>query len=1096
MSAVTLAHLDRPRRLSLWAWAITDEEDNEGTSDVRLLSADGHPGAGNERAHAQRSDAPIGTAAWLGSAVGRELTPCVVIAAGQRLRVLTPLGEQQSEPRWVWPVSAPEACPFASGAAVVTARTPLVGVAVDARRFALRWEAMWLRGIHQRDGLGGATWIDVALLPHQLAVAREVLGSPSVRHILADEVGLGKTIEALMIWSALSAHDRSLKCVVAAPRSLVSQWCLEVRRRTEHRLLARHNHDVPPVYVPGDASDAMDADNPRGLVVTEHDALGALKSRASTIDMLIVDEAHLLTSEQRDAVAAIAGACKHLLLLTATPREGKRTSGVAKEVRKVFAWAAGLVDPKWPPPDLASDDVDRALDRTVDESLRRAQQCDQTFANGPVGQAEALLDERGVGALDDVEIPSRSRDDVRSFLRASTLLERVIRTRRGAIGPGLIARRELIRVPVEYRREELAILDTVRALDPQDRHRVVRQACSSWDALAGMTGGRTTALRERLDVIRSAKVSPKPDAKLEALLDLSGRLWREDASAKIVVRCEYAETRDLVFQQLQRLLTSGGLRPSSKDERAEWEGAADDAVGPVAQLDRGQDAMLEALRNPSESGRSMLAQLWAFERGHAGGAVALVAGDVASTGLNLQFASALILYDLPWTPGLAEQWIGRLDRVGQRAGVVRVYAMSNPALPTERLLDVYESIGLFDRRGYHASPEVDRAINDLLRPSESDESTWEEAVANVRRLIDDDDDDPSRGASLDLAPVDPPPHADTKASVRGVLDAMRSSGFTVDDHAGGYSQIHWPPSEVDALEMPGASAAMGRGADRGRTPEAIAIARQEIRSVRVTEARLGHGRWVRAKDVSLFSPRHPLLAEMDDELLRDPSLALGGFRCSSAGAGVPPGTYLLVQTHTHPSLGGDAMAWGCAVPPETFADEDLARLWSATREALRRMMRIRLRADVSRTAWSLSDRGEPMQTPPQRVEALLSALGTAKPERVVAIRQNIDGVLAAMERTPSALPAGALTVAEQVAEEASRDARLNLDRLIARGQSAFERVGAGDAWRGLRESRERSIAAAQALRDALDDLPRHARAGAAEALTPRVVAAALFEVRS
>jgi hypothetical protein len=111
MSAVTLAHLDRPRRLSLWAWAITDEEDNEGTSDVRLLSADGHPGAGNERAHAQRSDAPIGTAAWLGSAVGRELTPCVVIAAGQRLRVLTPLGEQQSEPRWVWPVSAPEASP-------------------------------------------------------------------------------------------------------------------------------------------------------------------------------------------------------------------------------------------------------------------------------------------------------------------------------------------------------------------------------------------------------------------------------------------------------------------------------------------------------------------------------------------------------------------------------------------------------------------------------------------------------------------------------------------------------------------------------------------------------------------------------------------------------------------------------------------------------------------------------------------------------------------------------------------------------------------------------------------------------------------------
>ncbi|UQA57435.1 SNF2-related protein [Polyangium aurulentum] len=950
-----------------------------------------------------------------------------------------------------------------------------------------------MRGIHDRDGLAGATWIDVALLQHQLAAVREVLGSPSVRHVLADEVGLGKTIEALMIWSALSAQDRLLRCVIAAPRSLIFQWLIEVRRRAEHRLRARRDEDLCPVYDPSAAEDALDKDDQRGIVLAEHDALPDLAKRAEAIDMLIVDEAHTLNGDQRKAVEAVASSARHLLLLTATPREGKRGSGAVRDFRKSFAWAAGLVDPKWPPPNLTEEDTERALERTLDESFARVRACDEILTEREPG---AALAGEAVGALAGIPIPQGARGNVQTFVRASTLLERVVRNRRSALGPGLTASRRLHRVPVEYREEEIAVLDAIRAMDPVERAKFMRHACSSWAALAGARVGKTASLRAKLDVIREGR-GPRPDAKLEALLDLCARIWDADHSAKIVIRCEYVETRELVFEQLRNLLSAGGLRRSTAGEIDAWQREDDRAVGPVARLEQGQDALLEALRNPTEAGRSMLAHLWAFERSHEGSAIVLVASDVASTGLNLQFASALILYDLPWTPGLAEQWIGRLDRLGQRAGEVRVYAMSHRSLPTERLLDVYESIGLFDRRGFHASPEVERKINDLLRPSESDESSWEEAVAEVQRLVDENEDDPAQGVSLDLLPKPVPAQEDVKQSTRRFIDAIAVAGFTVEARRYGSMKMVWPPSDTDALWLPGA-AMMLRGAETGlrKTPEKLAEILEKSRALNITDVRLGDGLWLRGSTVDFFSPRHTLLAEIEDDLLRDPSLGLGGFYCTSERAGVPQGVYLLVQSQTHPALGGDAMAWRCRIPDSVLRDEELSRFWVGVEDALRRMMRVRCRAVLSCGAWLLAPSGDAIRPqPPERVGELLAVLPQARSKAALEILPNVEATLAAMERPPNVLPSNVLSIAEAVAVAVSREAELHLGRIVARRQSAIESTGEGHAWRGLRETRARDLEAAVALRGVIEHLPSYARSGAMEAITPRVLAAAVVEVR-
>lgn len=1098
MTAVTLAALEWAPKVKLWSWALADTEDSKDRVNVRPLSAEGKLFKGAKRALAERTDAPVDSAAWLVSPDDDEVTPCVVLRGtedGARLRVLTPRGDRESAPEYIRPIPSPGVLPHASGPAVITARTGLARTLVDPRRFAVRWATVWLRGVHHRDGLAGATWIDVARLPHQVAAVRQVLGSPSVRHVLADEVGLGKTVEALMIWSALSARDRSLKCVVAAPRSLVTQWCLEVRRRAERRLRSRRYQDIPPVYEPEAPGSALDADDPRGLMVAEHDALPDLAKRAGPIDMLIVDEAHTLNSDQRKAVESISRSARHLLLLTATPREGKRGSGAAREFRKGFAWAVGLVDPKWPPLDVPEETLERALELTVEESLKRAREHDQIIARG--GSNPTRIEGEAVAALAEIPIPSPARIDVRSFLRASTLLERVVRSRRGAIGPGLTATRRLIRVPVEYRGEEVAVLDAVRAMDPAERPAVLKQACSSWDALAGMRGGKTRSLRERLDVIRDARAARRPDAKLEALLDLCARIWDEASASKIVIRCEYAETRDLVFEHLRSLLAAGGLRRSTPGEINEWQREQDGAVGPVARLEQSQDAMLEALRKPDGADRSMLAQLWAFERSDEGGAVALVASDTASVGLNLQFASALIFYDLPWTPGLAEQWIGRLDRLGQRAGEVRVYAMSHRALPTERLLDVYESIGLFDKRGFHVASEIERKINDLLGSTDADEASWEEAVTTVQRLIDEEDEDAAQGEALDL-PLEPvSSQEDSLLAVRRFVETMTAAGFTSEARRDGCVKLEWPLSDADVLWLPDASSALRpREVAPGSNPERLAAAREESRALNITGGRLGEGRWLRDWNVDLFSPRHPLFVEVEEHLLADPSLALGGFSCAFARAKAAPGVYLLAQSQTYPALGGAAMTWRCRVPDSALQDEDLSRLWTSVDEALQRMMRVRCRAVLSMDAWLLDPKSDTLRAVPEdRVGELVAALSYAQPKPASAIFPNVEALLVALERSPKAPPPEVMSTATAVAEEVSREAGLRLGRILARRRSSFESIGEGDASRGLRDSRSRALESALEFRWLLEGLPSHARHGAVEAATPRVVAAAVIEVR-
>jgi ATP-dependent helicase HepA len=198
-------------------------------------------------------------------------------------------------------------------------------------RFALRLDSLHLATVREADGLGSFLGGRIQLFPHQLHAAERATRTDPVRWLLADEVGLGKTVEACLILNHLLRTGRADRTVVVAPDTLTVQWLGELWRKyhqvfvllDEKRLV-----DVEKVY--GQGFNPFEAH--RRVVVSletlvERPHLSGQAVEAG-VDLLIVDEAHHLRrppghpgDEAYRAVAPIAGLGRHVLLLTATPLE-------------------------------------------------------------------------------------------------------------------------------------------------------------------------------------------------------------------------------------------------------------------------------------------------------------------------------------------------------------------------------------------------------------------------------------------------------------------------------------------------------------------------------------------------------------------------------------------------------------------------------------------------------------------------------------------------------------------------------------------------------------------------------------------------------
>lgn len=223
--------------------------------------------------------------------------------------------------------------------AISSADERLVSGRIDrADRFDLRLEALLRRADARRSPAWGLESARIDLIPHQLRVAEMAASRSPLRILLADEVGLGKTIEAGMILARLLANGRVGRVLVLLPESLVYQWFVELLRRFNLQFSLFDEERCESIETSDPTRNPFQDEQ---LVMASIGFLSGSEKRASQViaagwDLVIVDEAHHLAwsvesaSPQYTLVEALASTTPGLILLTATPEQLGRSGHFAR----------------------------------------------------------------------------------------------------------------------------------------------------------------------------------------------------------------------------------------------------------------------------------------------------------------------------------------------------------------------------------------------------------------------------------------------------------------------------------------------------------------------------------------------------------------------------------------------------------------------------------------------------------------------------------------------------------------------------------------------------------------------------------------------
>jgi ATP-dependent helicase HepA len=500
-------------------------------------------------------------------------------------------------------------------------------------RFELRVATLEHRHSQQQSDAFGLLGGRVQLLPHQLYIASQVGHRYAPRVLLADEVGLGKTIEAGLILHQQMVTGRSSRALIIVPDSLVHQWLVEMLRRFNLRFTILDESRCQALEEPLDEDDAFfdldqpDVETPEEIenpfetaqlvlcslsFLTEHPQRHAQALEASW-DMMIVDEAHHLTWNEQQAsseytcIETLARKIPGLLLLTATPEQ----LGVEGHFARLR-----LLDP----------------DRYFDIQ----QFCEEEAGYQPVSELVQKLS--GENIATELETDSELKNQLVQYLGESATQE-------------LMLSQETEEAELSDSEEgscfEQKIQDAIDSL--LDRHGTGRVLFrNTREAVQGFPERQLHAHPlPAPDQYVAASSSATLDELLHPELLLGNELWTttdprvhwldewlaENRDEKALVICSRAETAQ-ALEEFLRLRK--GVRSAVFHE----------GMGLVA--------------------RDRAAAYFADEDERA---QVLVCSEIGSEGRNFQFARHLVLFDLPLNPDLLEQRIGRLDRIGQRHDV-------------------------------------------------------------------------------------------------------------------------------------------------------------------------------------------------------------------------------------------------------------------------------------------------------------------------------------------------------------------------------------------------------------------------------------------
>jgi SNF2 family DNA or RNA helicase len=439
-------------------------------------------------------------------------------------------------------------------------------------------------------------------LPHQLEVAKQVVENMNGKAILADEVGLGKTIEAGLILKEYMIRGLVKKVLILVPASLVSQWAMELNTKFHIPAIAQKKSYV------WEQCDVVVSSIDTAKRAPHKDIINNLN-----YDLIIIDEAHKLKNNKTKNYEFVQNLKKRFcLLLTATP--------IQNRIEEIFNLVS-LLKP------------------------------------GHLGSETAFFD--------------KYKKDARSVNDDEHLKELVnkvmIRNRRADTGIEW-TKRHVETIPIQFSEQERALYDSIQSLRGSESGlsssqfslmTLHREACSSREAVfytlrnmlqrqENPSVGFQNTIAQLIKRVEAVTKNSKAEKALELIQQIND---------KVIIFTEYRATQ-LYLQWFlkQNGITSVPFRGGFKRGKKDW--------------------MRELFQKNVQ---------------------VLIATEAGGEGINLQFCSHIINFDLPWNPMRLEQRIGRIHRLGQEKDV-KIYNFATKDTVEEHVLKLlYEKINLFEK---------------------------------------------------------------------------------------------------------------------------------------------------------------------------------------------------------------------------------------------------------------------------------------------------------------------------------------------------------------------------------------------------------------
>lgn len=520
-------------------------------------------------------------------------------------------------------------------------------------RFQLLMDAIRLSLSPADDRLVSSIRSRIEFEPYQQVPALRALELPRPRLLIADDVGLGKTIEAGLILRELNARRRAARILIVCPASITDQWQIELASKFGFEFKIFDSEGVAEARRSLEAGTNPWCAEPR--VIASVDFVkrreGAFRElSASRWDVIIIDEAHHLASGGNDdeltdryrlarwLAAENTGA---LLLLTATPHDGYDPN---------FAALLSLLEPALviEGRDLKYEQYRRNMVRRLKRHVRLPDGSPKFVERAPVQAIPVTLPPAELSlqsavsdeaATLDLMAEKALRADRESIRLVATILRKRAASSLAAIRKTIAQRKENVAqtiADVEIRRDHLRAIRRGETISEEAQARLERDLYRTYLSSMQRTGRELRRLKEetdRLEQLESlvADCGSGPEAKLLVLERWVKELHAAGPEKKVIIFSEYADTVDSIVDYLEANGYSGQIVRLAGDT-----GTRKDRKNALARF-----------ASPS------------FKL--------LVTTDVAGEGLNLhEHCHHLVHFELPWNPNRMEQRNGRIDRYGQK----------------------------------------------------------------------------------------------------------------------------------------------------------------------------------------------------------------------------------------------------------------------------------------------------------------------------------------------------------------------------------------------------------------------------------------------